>query len=135
MYISINIRFLRTRAKMSQDELAAVLDKGKTAISAYERGAVVPPIEALLVMSKLFDVDIDSLVKVNLEELSYAGKALPSPSQANEAEAAYRNNELLTKLMAMKVLELAETLKDIAPEAYEAKNIESVMDSVRNILK
>ena len=53
---------LRTKNKLSQDELAKKLYVTRQAVSRWENGETVPNIETLKLMSKLFDVSINTLL-------------------------------------------------------------------------
>ena len=58
-----NIIFeLRTKNGLSQDELAQKLYVTRQAISRWETGETVPNIETLKLLSKLFDVSINTLL-------------------------------------------------------------------------
>ena len=53
---------LRTKAGMSQDELAAKVHVTRQAVSRWENGETVPNTETLKLLSKLFDVSINTLL-------------------------------------------------------------------------
>lgn len=60
---SKNIIFeLRTKNGLSQDELAEKLYVTRQAVSRWENGETVPNTEALKLLSKLFDVSINTLL-------------------------------------------------------------------------
>ena len=65
-----NIRFLRERRKMSQEELSAQLDLSRNKLQALESGKTVNP-SALdfIKFSDFFKVSVDSLLKVDLPKL------------------------------------------------------------------
>ncbi|MCW3108607.1 MAG: Helix-turn-helix protein [Segetibacter sp.] len=65
-----NIRFLRERKKMSQEELSAQLDLSRNKLQALESGKTVNP-SALdfIKFSDFFKVSVDSLLKVDLPKL------------------------------------------------------------------
>lgn len=52
---------LRTRNGLSQDELAEKIFVTRQAVSRWENGETVPGIETLKLLSKLFDVSINTL--------------------------------------------------------------------------
>ena len=63
-----NIRFLRKRAEMSQDKLAEMLGyKSFTTIQKWESGVSEPSMAVAQKIANLFHVDIDDLIKVDLE--------------------------------------------------------------------
>lgn len=53
---------LRTQRKMSQDELAAKVFVTRQAVSRWENGETVPNTETLKLLSKVFDVSINTLL-------------------------------------------------------------------------
>jgi len=53
---------LRTKFKMSQDELAEKVVVTRQAVSRWENGETTPNIETLKLLSKLFDVSINTLL-------------------------------------------------------------------------
>ena len=56
------IRELRTKAGLSQDELAEKLFVTRQAVSRWENGETVPNTETLKLLSKLFSVSINTLL-------------------------------------------------------------------------
>lgn len=56
------IRELRTRKGLSQDELAEKIFVTRQAVSRWENGETVPNIETLKLLSRLFDVSINTLL-------------------------------------------------------------------------
>lgn len=56
------IRELRTKRGLSQDELAEKIHVTRQAVSRWETGETVPNTETLLLLSKLFDVSINTLL-------------------------------------------------------------------------
>lgn len=66
-----NLKFLRTRKKMSQDDLANKLEIKRSKLNAHENGhSKNPPVEDLLKFSDFFRMSIDTLLKVDLTTLS-----------------------------------------------------------------
>lgn len=56
------LRDLRTRKKLSQEELAEKVFVTRQAVSRWENGETVPNTETLKLLSKLFDVSINTLL-------------------------------------------------------------------------
>ncbi|HDR8324827.1 TPA: helix-turn-helix transcriptional regulator, partial [Bacillus cereus] len=63
MNISKQIQYFRKRDNMSQEELAEKLHVSRQSISNWENERNYPDIHNLLMMSILFDVSLDDLVK------------------------------------------------------------------------
>ncbi len=64
--ISANIKYLRHRHGLSQQELADKLDIPRSSLSDYERGTTQLSIPSLIALSDIFEVSIDDLVRSNL---------------------------------------------------------------------
>ena len=62
MKVKTILKHLRTQHKLSQDEMAARLFVTRQAVSRWETGAAVPALETLLLMSREFDVSINTLL-------------------------------------------------------------------------
>ena len=63
MKFSEKLYNLRTKTKMSQEELAGELGVSRQAVSKWELGASLPDTEKLIEISEYFNVSIDYLVK------------------------------------------------------------------------
>jgi len=70
MYFHSNIRLLRKRRNKTQDELAHILKMKRPTLSGYENQVAEPGVEVLLAFSKYFNMAVDTLLTVDLEELS-----------------------------------------------------------------
>ncbi len=70
MYISSNIRLLRKRKKLTQSDLSAILGIKRPTLNNYENQVSMPPIEMLIKLSDYFNISIDTLIRINLLELS-----------------------------------------------------------------
>ncbi len=57
------IREMRTRAGMSQDDLAARVYVSRQTISSWENGKTYPDLQSLLILSEAFGASIDEIVK------------------------------------------------------------------------
>lgn len=62
MAIGNTINKLRTNAKMSQEQFAALLDVSRQSVQKWESGSSVPELEKLIKIAKHFDISLDSLV-------------------------------------------------------------------------
>lgn len=70
MYFSSNIKFLRKHRGRTQDETACALDIKRSTLSGYENQISEPNIDTLISFSRHFNIDIDTLIKVDLSSLS-----------------------------------------------------------------
>lgn len=69
-YFGPNIKLLRKRRKRTQDDVAFALKIKRTTVNAIENRISRPTIEQLQVFSSYFKFAIDTLINVNLEQLS-----------------------------------------------------------------
>lgn len=58
---------LRTKAKLSQEDLAKHLNVSNKAISKWENGKSKPSLEVLIKLSKLFNISIERLLQLKIE--------------------------------------------------------------------
>lgn len=69
MFLSENLKFLRKRRKLTQQDLAETLKTKRSSINNYENGTTFPPVSILIGLSDLFHLSIDTLVRINLAGL------------------------------------------------------------------
>ncbi len=107
IYLHQNIRFLRKRLKLSQEELANRVGLNRGNIASYENGTAEPKICNLLKIANLFSVSILDLTK----------KDLGDEEALNEASHSYQelsSNELeLLQQFARRADELQEVVRSI----------------------
>lgn len=65
MELSKQIKKYRTEANLSQEELADKIYVSRQTISNWENGKNYPDIKSLVLMSEVFQVSLDNLVKRN----------------------------------------------------------------------
>jgi len=71
LYWASNLRFLRNRKMLSQEELAEQLGITRAKLNAHENGKTInPTADDLVSFSGYFGLSIDTLLKVNLSSLS-----------------------------------------------------------------
>ncbi len=69
-HFSSNIKLLRTRKGRTQNDLAAELEIKRTAVNALENSISQPTVTQLQLFSKYFGIAIDTLINVDLNQLS-----------------------------------------------------------------
>ncbi len=62
-----NLRFLRTKHKLTQDDLSSLLNISDRAYSNYETSKRTPDLDSLLHISRFYRISIDQLVLDNLQ--------------------------------------------------------------------
>lgn len=69
MVLAEQIRIRRKEKGLSQEELAERIYVSRQTISNWETGRTYPDIESLLLLSILFDVTVDELIKGDVEDM------------------------------------------------------------------
>lgn len=69
MYLNPNIKFLRKRKGLTQEELAERLSISRSKLAGYEL-TITPPLETLILIGNYFGVSLDILVKEDLVSYS-----------------------------------------------------------------
>ena len=72
MEIGRHIKRHRTERGLSQDDLAAKIYEPRQTVSNWENDKTYPDIESLLLLSVLFDVTVDELIKGDMEAMKEA---------------------------------------------------------------
>src|SRR5688572_16946366 len=68
--VNKNLKFLRVQQGLTQKQLAEKLGLKQAAIGAYEEERATPPLSSLLDLMKIFNVNLDDLVKFDLSKVS-----------------------------------------------------------------
>jgi len=68
--VNKNLKFLRVQQGLTQKQLAEKLGLKQAAIGAYEEERATPPLTSLLDIIKIFNVNLDDLVKHDLSRIS-----------------------------------------------------------------
>jgi len=94
IFWAANIKFLRNRLRLSQDEMSQRLAISRSKLNAHENGQTQnPPLEDLVNFSQFFRISIDNLIKVDLAKLS--------DTQLSELEAGNDSYAAGTKLRVL----------------------------------
>ncbi|NWO21331.1 helix-turn-helix transcriptional regulator [Oribacterium sp. oral taxon 102] len=99
MCLSKNIRYLRRKYNLSQDNIASRLGyKSYTTIQKWEMGISEPSIAKLRELAKIFNVDINDMTSKDIEELERLGASentyYTNPDTAKTAQEIFDNKEL-----------------------------------------
>ena len=70
MNIGANLKALRKRKKISQEEVAKSLSLFRSTYSGYENGVAQPNIDNLILLSDFYKIPIDDLIRKDFEALS-----------------------------------------------------------------
>ena len=66
--IGVNIKFLRKRAGMSQEELAEKIDVSRQSVAKWENGESLPDIIKCRELALIFGTTIDNLINYSFED-------------------------------------------------------------------
>lgn len=95
--IGSKIKALRLSKSMTQEQLAKALHVSAQAVSKWENGKSYPDIHSLLLLSALFDVSLDQLIKGDLETMK-------QEVNAAEVKAMNRDAIIYTVLLAATII-------------------------------
>lgn len=99
MELSAQIKKYRTNMNLSQEELAEKIYVTRQTISNWETGKNYPDIHSLLLLSSLFHVSLDQLIKGDL-------KIMKEEIKKEEIEKLHRYGTIYTILFAIMLLSL-----------------------------
>lgn len=68
-YLKENMKFMRTRMKLTQEQLAASLDMTRSTYNSIESSTNNPKPETLTVLSDKFQIPINNLINTDLSKL------------------------------------------------------------------
>ena len=102
--IGSKIKTLRLSKSMTQEQLAKALHVSAQAVSKWENGKSYPDIHSLLLLSALFDVSLDQLIKGDLETMK-------QEVNAADVRAMNRDGIIYTVLLAATIILPAPLLK------------------------
>jgi transcriptional regulator with XRE-family HTH domain len=123
LHLAANIKYLRTEKGLKQSDLANTLGKTSAAISDYEKGKVLPPLDVIYRICQYFKVGIDDLVTRDLRKadiLSDAGILQdPAADYQSRYEQARERLELLERVNQLQEQRLAELEREIREQAPE----------------
>ena len=95
--IGSKIKTLRLSKSMTQEQLAKALHVSAQAVSKWENGKSYPDIHSLLLLSALFDVSLDQLIKGDLETMK-------QEVNAADVRAMNRDGIIYTILLAATII-------------------------------
>ncbi len=141
--LGMNIYMLRKSKKMTQDDLADVLNVSKMAVSKWERGINFPDIEIMCIMADYFHISLDELLgrkecfqtlnnlynKEKVECLEMA-KEIIQFAKLSQAEGFLALETEVNKGTYDKFLTfVVETIMDGLRRSYDLEKIETILTS------
>ncbi|MCD6067713.1 MAG: DNA-binding protein [Bacteroidetes bacterium] len=70
MNLSSNLKLLRKRKGLTQDEAAEQMGISRTKVNAYENEHSEPTIDSLIMLATFYGINVDTLIKTDLSRLS-----------------------------------------------------------------
>jgi transcriptional regulator with XRE-family HTH domain len=113
MHISSNIKFLRKSRGWTQKQLAQKLGKTYITVGDYERDKALPPLNIVLDLCRIFDVDLATLVLADVRNENLPEK--PEKGR-QELEAQTKALQRLVELQSYRLAELEREIRMHAPE-------------------
>ena len=98
MKLNEKIHYYRTRAKLSQEELAAQVGVSRQAVSKWELGEATPEVSKLALLAKAFGVTTDELLREEAPQEKPAEEAQKPPENAGGPDYLDRAAGLLDRL-------------------------------------
>jgi transcriptional regulator with XRE-family HTH domain len=86
MFLSKNLRYLRSQAKLSQQGLADILGLSRSQIASYENGLAEPNAANLIIIARNFNVLLHDLIEIDIE------------MRAREESLGWEHNKAMTLL-------------------------------------
>lgn len=140
MILGDKIMNLRKKNAWSQEELAEKLGVSRQSISKYESAQVVPDIEKILKLSRIFGVTTDYLLKDEIEDLEFLDEDFEEDKKFVKVGMEEANEYLDLKEISGRNIALGVSLCIISPiflllssQAYESNLIsapENVVDGI-----
>lgn len=97
--VAHNIATLRSKEHLTQFELGEKLNYSDKAVSRWERGEAIPDAYVLLMMSEIFGVTVDYLLKAHSEEeLLLENEADEAPEEEEKTKGFSPNHKRITLL-------------------------------------
>lgn len=92
---------LRTEKKLSQGDLAEILNVSRQSVSKWETGASVPDLDKLVKMSDLFGVTLDDLVRDEIESMS---ENTPKTKESRDEQDQVQNTVIVQETLPVRKL-------------------------------
>ena len=78
MKFSEKLQTLRKENKMSQEQLADMMDVSRQAVSKWESGSAYPEMDKLLTLCKIFNCSLDDLTNDEVTEINVEKNTKPN---------------------------------------------------------
>ncbi len=109
MEIGKQIKKYRTEMKFSQEELSEKIFVSRQTISNWENSKNYPDVKSLLLLSSLFNVSLDILIKGDLEEMKEEIKK-------EDIDKFKRDSNIFTILFILTIVSVVPLMKFVGKE-------------------
>ena len=110
MELSIQIKKYRTELHLSQEELAEKVYVTRQTISNWENEKSYPDIHSLLLLSSLFNVSLDQLIKGDIEKM----KEIISEQEIKSTSVIPRSDSLFVGIHDFRIFSIDENCRFLA---------------------
>ena len=136
MELSIQIKKYRTELHLSQEELAEKVYVTRQTISNWENEKSYPDIHSLLLLSSLFNVSLDQLIKGDIEKMKeIIAEQLSVDADSITEASSFKDDLGADSLDVYQIIMGIEEEFDIEIPNEEAEKIVTVGDAVEQIKK
>jgi transcriptional regulator with XRE-family HTH domain len=120
IYISKNIKYLRKKLKLSQTELGEKIGKTHSTIGAWENEQNSPPVDVVIDLCMIFNIDVDNILFKNLEQDKYE---LLERVSYEELREKINEKDKIIALLEFKVQLYEKEIKEKLPKVAKVLNI------------
>ena len=110
-----NLKYLRKKKGLLQDEMQLKLGISRTTWSNYENGITNPSVDDLIRFSKFFGVTLDELIIENLTDNN------STPKKKNSKPVPYKLNDIVTLSSEPEFIQLQQDMKKLKEEMNAIK--------------
>lgn len=128
MNLSNKIIELRSKNKLTQEELAEKLNVSRQTVSNWETGKCYPDIETLIIMSNKFNISLDELLKDNIKMVKEVDKKVKIASKLKYVLTIVLIISILVGVFLVKSNVEANTKIDKYEKQIEEMNLPNIPD-------
>lgn len=128
MNLSNKIIELRSKNKLTQEELAETLMVSRQTVSNWETGKCYPDIETLIIMSNKFNISLDDLLKDNIKMVKEVDKKVKIASKLKYVLTIVLIISILVGVFLVKSNVEANTKIDKYEKQIEEMNLPNIPD-------
>ncbi len=128
MNLSNKIIELRSKNKLTQEELAEKLNVSRQTVSNWETGKCYPDIETLIIMSNKFNISLDELLKDNIKMVKEVDKKVKIASKLKYVLTIVLIISILVGVFLVKSNVEANTKIDKYEKQIEEMNLTNIPD-------